>query len=202
MADISKIKLPSGSVYNIKDEVARSTLAGAIKVKGTTTTALTDEATTNPITINSQSYTAIANDAVFYNKKEYVFDGTKWHEFGDMSGLGALAVKDSVSASYTPAGSVAAPEISVASAGSTATIHNPTKATVATAVTAAAPGATAPNNAIVYYSVADETLSLYQIGYNTGDSITTSDVTVKTGDAAYSASAPAFTGTAATIIST
>ena len=202
MAYISKIKLPSGSVYNIKDEVARSTLAGAIKVKVTTTTALTDEATTNPITINSQSYTAIANDAVFYNKKEYVFDGTKWHEFGDMSGLGALAVKDSVSASYTPAGSVAAPEISVASAGSTATIHNPTKATVATAVTAAAPGATAPNNAIVYYSVADETLSLYQIGYNTGDSITTSDVTVKTGDAAYSASAPAFTGTAATIIST
>lgn len=201
MADISKIKLPSGSVYNIKDEVARQTLSGAIKIKGTTTTALTDEATTNPITINDQSYEAIANDAVFYNKKEFVFDGTKWHEFGDMSGLGALAVKDSVSTTYTPAGSVAAPEISVAAAGTTTTIHNPTKATVATSITAAAPGATAPNNAIVYYSVADETLSLYQIGYNTGDSITTSDVTVKTGDASYTASAPAFTGTQATITS-
>lgn len=202
MADISKIKLPSGSVYNIKDEVARQTLAGAIKVKGATTTELADEATTNPITINSESYTAIANDAVFYNKKEYVFDGTKWHEFGDMSGLGGLATKGSVSATYTPAGSVAAPTIEVSSAGSTTTIHNPTKATVATAVTAAAPGATAPNNAVIYYSVADEILSLYQIGYNTGDSITTSDVTVKTGDASYSASAPAFTGTAATITST
>ena len=202
MADISKIKLPSGSVYDIKDAVARQTLAGAIKVKGTTTTALTDEGTTNPITINNESYTAVANDAVFYNKKEYVFDGTKWHEFGDMSGLGSLATKNSVSATYTPAGSVAAPEISVSSAGSTTTIHNPTKETVTTAVTAAAPGATAPNNAITYYSVSDETLSLYQIGYNTGDSITTSDVTVKTGDAAYSASAPAFTGTQATITST
>ena len=193
--------MPSGTIYNIKDEVARQTLAGAIKVKGTTTTALTDEATTNPITINSESYTATANDAVFYNKKEYVFDGTKWHEFGDMSGLGSLATKNSASATYTPAGNVAAPEITVASAGSTTTIHNPTKATVATAVTAAAPGATAPDNAVTYYSVSGETLTFYQLGYNTGDSITTSDVTVKTGDASYSASAPAFTGTAATITS-
>ena len=201
MADISKIQMPSGTIYNIKDEVARQTLAGAIKVKGATTTALTDEATTNPITINNESYTATANDAVFYNKKEYVFDGTKWHEVGDMSGLGSLATKNSASATYTPAGNVAAPEITVASAGSTATIHNPTKATVATAVTTAAPGATAPDNAVTYYSVSGETLTFYQLGYNTGDSITTSDVTVKTGDASYSASAPAFTGTAATITS-
>lgn len=272
MADISKIKLPSGSVYEIKDAVARQTLAGAIKVKGTTTTALTDEGTTNPITISGESYTAVANDAVFYNKKEYVFDGTKWHEFGDMSGLGALAVKDSVStsytpagsvskptftgsemtstgnytpagsvtvstnattnktatvapassgtatytpagsvtftkakstvtpaasgdATYTPAGSVAAPTISVKTAGATTTVKNPTKVTVAKTVVAAAPGATAPANALTYYDVNGETLSLYQLGYTTGDSITTANVTVKTGDAAYSASAPAFTGT-------
>jgi len=103
-------------------------------------------------------------------------------------------------ATYTPEGSVSAPTISVSSAGSTTTIKNPTKATVATAVTAAAPGATAPNNSVTYYSVSDETLSLYQIGYNTGDSITTSDVTVKTGDASYSASAPTFTGTGARLV--
>lgn len=213
MADISKITLPSGTTYDIKDATARAAIGGAIIIRGTTTTALTDGATTNPITIDNESYTAVANDAVFYGNKEFVFDGTKWHEFGDMTGLGALATKDSASGSYTPAGtiavnaasgsgtsytpegSVSAPTISVSSAGSTATIHNPTKATVATAVTAAAPGATAPSNPITYYSVANETLSLYQIGYNTGDSISTSDVTVKTGDAAYSASTPSFTGT-------
>lgn len=213
MADISKITLPSGTTYDIKDATARAAIGGAIIIRGTTTTALTDGATTNPITIDNESYTAIANDAVFYGNKEFVFDGTKWHEFGDMTGLGALATKDSASGSYTPAGtiavnaasgsgtsytpegSVSAPTISVSSAGSTATIHNPTKATVATAVTAAAPGATAPSNPITYYSVANETLSLYQIGYNTGDSISTSDVTVKTSDAAYSASTPSFTGT-------
>lgn len=213
MADISKITLPSGTTYDIKDATARAAIGGAIIIRGTTTTALTDGATTNPITIDNESYTAVANDAVFYSNKEFVFDGTKWHEFGDMTGLGALATKDSASGSYTPAGtiavnaasgsgtsytpegSVSAPTISVSSAGSTATIHNPTKATVATAVTAAAPGATAPSNPITYYSVANETLSLYQIGYNTGDSITTSDVTVKTGDAAYSATQPTFSGT-------
>lgn len=109
MAEISKITLPSGTTYDIKDATARSTLAGAIKIKGTTTTALTDEATTNPITINGSSYKAVANDAVFYAKKEYVFDGTKWHEFGDMSGLGSLATKNNVSATYTPAGTVSQP---------------------------------------------------------------------------------------------
>jgi len=256
MAEISKITLPSGTTYDIKDATARSQIGGAIIIRGTTTTALTDEATTNPITINGDSYTAVANDAVFYSKKEFVFDGTKWHEFGDMSGLGALATKDSASGSYTPAGSVSlsgskssvsqassgtttytpagsiavnastgtgtsytpegsisvnaasgsgtsytpegtvsAPTISVATAGNTDTVHNPTKVTVAKTVTAAAPGATAPDNSITYYSVANETLSLYQIGYTTGDSITTSDLTVKTGDAAYSATQPTFTGT-------
>ena len=97
--------------------------------------------------------------------------------------------------SYTPEGSVAAPTISVASAGSTATIKNPTKQTVAKALQTAAPGATAPSNPITYFAVEGEKLKMYQIGYTTGDSISTEDVTVKTGDASYSASAPAFTGT-------
>ena len=111
-----------------------------------------------------------------------------------------VSAASSGDATYTPAGSVSAPTISVASAGATTTIKNPTKATVTTAVTAAAPGATAPNNNLTYYSVSNEVLSLYQIGYNTGDSITTSDVTVKTGDASYEASAPSFTGTGARLV--
>ena len=109
MAEISKIKLPSGVTYDIKDTVARETAAGSIQLKGTTTTPLTDEATTNPITISGNSYTAKNQDAVFYQKKEFVFDGTKWHEFGDMSGLGELAYKDNTTASYTPAGTVSQP---------------------------------------------------------------------------------------------
>lgn len=60
---------------------------GGIILVGETTTALIDEATTNPIIINGQSYTAQPNDAVIYGKKEFLFDGIKWHEFGDLSGL-------------------------------------------------------------------------------------------------------------------
>lgn len=122
MADISKITLPSGVTYNIKDEVARQTAAGGIQLKGVTTTALTDEATTNPIKINGNDYTAISQDAVFYGKKEFIFDGTKWHEFGDMSGLGDLASKDSASGTYTPAGTVSQPTFTGTSMTSTGTM--------------------------------------------------------------------------------
>ena len=254
MADISKITLPNGDTYDIKDATARAIAGGAIKIKGVTTTALTDEATTNPITIDGESYTAIANDAVFYGKKEFVFDGTKWHEFGDMSGLGSLAYKDSASfnnnqisgtvskptftgaamtstgkftpagsvsvstattsnktatvspassgtTTYTPEGTVSTPTISVATAGATATIKNPTKVTVAKTLVTVAPGAQpAPANAVTYCEVSGETLSLYQFGYTTGDSITTSNVTVKTGDAAYQSTQPNFTGTGVRLV--
>ena len=112
----------------------------------------------------------------------------------------ATVSKTTGTATYTPEGSVAAPTISVATEGTTTTIKNPTAATVATAVTAAAPGQIAPNNNLTYYNVTDETLQLYQIGYTTGSSISTQNVTVKTGDATYSASAPAFTGTGARLV--
>lgn len=100
MPDISKIKFGDVS-YDIKDAVARQTLSGAIKILGATSTALEDESTTNPITVNGQSVTAVANDAVFYNSKEFVFDGTYWHEFGDMTGLGDMAQHDLADVEFT-----------------------------------------------------------------------------------------------------
>lgn len=103
-------------------------------------------------------------------------------------------------ATYTPAGSVAAPTISIATAGSTTTIHDPTAATVVTNVDVANPSETAAEGELVYCSVSNETLSLSKFTATTGASITTSDVTVKTGDAAYEASAPAFTGTGARLV--
>lgn len=111
MPDISKITLPSGQTYDIKDAVARETLGGAIKIKGTTTTALTDGATTNPIQIGGKSYTAVANDAVFYGDKEFVFDGTNWHEFGDMSGIGEMGKVDTGTVTITPKGSNGTSEV-------------------------------------------------------------------------------------------
>lgn len=119
MADISKITLPSGSTYNLKDAQARSDIAGIIAsisggvtFLGETTTALTDQATTNPIMINNVSTTAISGNLVYYNKKEFLFNGTKWIELGDLTTLGTLAYKNSASGTYTPAGSVSQPTFS------------------------------------------------------------------------------------------
>ena len=330
MADLSKITLPSGTTYNLKDAYAREileTLSGYTRFLGVTTTALTDGATTNPITIGGSSVTAQSGDIATYGSEEFIFNGTSWQAFGDLSGLGALAFKDTASGNFTPAGTVSKPTFtgsssnvtvtiannasgnytpagavtaptftgssstssgkftpsgsvtvstngttnktatvssttgtatytpvgtvsqptfsgaSMASTGtftpsgsvalnntnktatvstttgtatytpagtvstptitvtpSTKTIKNPTSQTVAKTVVAAAPGATAPANAVTYYNVNGETLSLYQLGYTTGDSITTADETVVNGITSATASQPTFTGTGARLV--
>ena len=242
MADISKITLPSGTTYNLKDQGARDLIdqmSGYTKFLGVTTTALTDGATTNPIKINSVDVTAEEGNIATYGSAEFIFNGTAWQAFGDLSGLGSLAYKNSASATYTPAGTVSqptftgtqgsvsvsgtvadsvtlaaetssgtgkadvtpagtvsAPTISVKTAGSTTTVKNPTAKTVVTDMSVSAPAAATATGELVYCSVSDETLSLKKFIESTGDSITTSNVTVKNGDAAYEATAPSFTGTA------
>ena len=287
MPDISKITLPSGSTYNIKDAQARSQIAAltggdAVVFIGVSTTELTDGGNQTP-RIDGMNVTPATGQLFFYETQEFIYgpDG-KWHALGSLDSLGELAYQDSASTSYTPegtltpvtftgqssevtitttsdtngnyqpagtvtqptftgnilessgnftpsgevtisinstenktttvsetvdgtttytpAGEISAPVISVTAAGATGTIHNPTKVTVAKTVVATAPGTIAPTNNLTYYSVTDETLSLYQLGYTTGDSITTNDVTVKTGDATYAASIPTFTGKGARLV--
>lgn len=317
MADISKITLPSGTTYDIKDAHARElidAMSNYTDFLGVTTTALTDGATTNPITINEQSVTAKKGNIVTYGSAEFIFNGEAWQSFGDLSGLGSLAFKNSASASYTPAGSVSqptftgtakyisaqvgtatksmtgkytpagtvsqptftgtegtvsvsgtiansvtlsaqvsgatgradvtpagtvsqptftgtekalsvsgtasgsvattynttstgangnftpagtvsTPTISVKTAGSTTTIKNPTSKTVVTDMSVSAPAAGTATGELVYCSVTGETLALSKFVETTGASISTSNVTVKNGDAAYQSSQPSFTGT-------
>ena len=127
MADIYKIKLPSGTEYNIKDSSARTSLSnhetrigtleesveGGIHYRGVTTSALTDGGTTNPITIDGKSYSVQTGDLVIYHTtdkgdKEFIWDGSKWNEFGAGSALKALAYKSQAagSTSYTPGGDI------------------------------------------------------------------------------------------------
>lgn len=309
MADISKITLPSGQTYDIKDATARAAIAGGVAYLGVSTTAITDGGSQKP-TIGGTAVTPINGNLVIYNQAEFIFsgeygDGGTWSEFGDMSNLGDLAYKDSANgsftpsgsvsqptfsgtgvrlvtgnisvpssatftgssstftgsftpsgsvdvgltvgavtvspartgtatytpegtvtqpnftgssstftgsftpsgsvtiskgtgtANYTPEGSVSAPTISVGTAGSTTSIKNPTSKTVVTSVSTDVPSSTALSNQITWCDVSNETLRLYRVARATGASISTSNVTVKTGDAAYTASAPTFTGTGA-----
>ena len=75
MADISKITLPSGTTYNIKDEHARELIdemSGYTDFLGVTTTALSDGATTNPIKINNVDVTAKKGNIATYGSAEFL----------------------------------------------------------------------------------------------------------------------------------
>lgn len=191
-----QITTPNGTTYDIEDRTARQQIVGGIILKGTTTTALTDDATTNPIMIGGVSYTAVNQDAVFYGKKEFVFDGTKWHEFGDMSGLGALATKDSAQGNFTPSGSIA-----VNAASGSGTSYTPEGSVSAPTISVNTAGATqnitpfgsAGTLPELTMTVSDGNLT---IGFSQGTLPSGgTPVAVKTGDASYSATAPSFTGT-------
>lgn len=224
MADLAKITLPSGNVYNFKDTAARQDIeilqnivTGAMHYIGETTTAIQNGDSTNPVIIDGKSVTAKSGDVVIYQSKEYVFSDTddKWHEFGSTGSLKALAFKDAASGQYTPSGSVSKPTFTgneLTSSGkftpsgsvstptitvvpNTTNVKEATGKTMAKAVVATAPGATAPDNPVVYYSVHGETLSLFQLGFETEDSITLKDVSVVNGIKSATSSQLTFTGT-------
>lgn len=236
MADISQIKLPNGTTYNIKDANARERIAALESFTtylGVTTTALTDGATTNPITINNQSVTAQAGNIVLYGNQEFIFDGTHWNQFGDLSSLGTLAYKNTASGSFTPAGTVSQPTFngdtmnstgSFTPAGSvkftnsnkTATVspssgtatYTPEGDVSAPTISVKTAGTTTTVNSITAvgtlptmptYTVSSEVLT---ITAGSPGTLPTkgSNQTVKTGDAAYQATAPEFTGTGVRLV--
>lgn len=174
MPDISQITLPSGTTYDIKDAQARNAKAWL----GITSTELTDGATTNPITINGQQVTATSGNivGVVDSESEFIFNGTAWQEFGNLSDLGALAYKDSASGSFTPAGSVSKPTITV------------------TPTTASVPNVTNVGS-MPTYTVTGETLV---IGAGSVPTLGTA-ISAMTGANAELDSAPSFTGTAGTV---
>ena len=116
MADISKITVPDGTTYDLKDAEAREQIDALSRITwnlGVTTTELTDGADTNPITINGESVTAVNGNIATYGSAEFLFNGSVWQEFGDLSNLGDLAYKNSASSQYQPVGTVSQPTTTV-----------------------------------------------------------------------------------------
>lgn len=60
-------------------------MESVVRYIGVTTTELTDGSTTNPITINGASVTAVNGDTVFYNGTAYSWDGSAWQEAMSLS---------------------------------------------------------------------------------------------------------------------
>lgn len=104
---ISQIVIGSNT-YDIKDAYARQLiedLGDAVYWIGVTTTALTDGATTNPITVSGESVTADIGGMAQYSGEEFVWNGSAWQSIGK-NNFGDLAFADTASASYTPEGTI------------------------------------------------------------------------------------------------
>ena len=187
MADISKITLPSGSTYNLKDEYARTQIAAlaglnTIKFIGVSSQELTDGGTEKPI-INNVEITPSVGDLFFYETNEFIWGSdNKWHALGSLETLGTLAYKNTATATYTPTGDISAPTISIKTAGASTSVNSIENI------------GTLPN---WNCTVSNETLTL---NWDAGTLPTKGEsVTVKTTDATYQATAPIFSGSQATI---
>ena len=107
MADISKINL-GGTVYNIKDSVARDAIVNTLKFKGITTVAITNDGKEVPTDIYGPKATVAdirVGDLVVYDKAEYVWIEKKsgetstkqWCLLDALNAYGKLANKNSAS---------------------------------------------------------------------------------------------------------
>lgn len=164
---ISKVKATDGSTYMIKDSSvwgntnpqtwinnhSTASLADVVDslsnysdFLGVTTSAISEGSTTSQIIIDGNTVTAQKGSIVLKDSKEFIWNGTSWAEFGDLSAitdqLGDLAYKDTAAAAYTPAGTVSQPTFNGTAATVTAkgtpagTVSQPTFTGTAVTITA------------------------------------------------------------------
>lgn len=79
----------------------KQTVVNPMHFIGTSSTAISDGSTTNPITIDSKSTTAEDGDVVLYSGKEYIWGNNKWNEFGSTGSLKAMAFANTASGTVT-----------------------------------------------------------------------------------------------------
>lgn len=86
-------------VYLVKDKEAREQIADMAKFTqflGVTTSNIVNGSTISTIVIDGEDVTAVAGDIVIKGDKEFIFNGSAWAEFGDVSieNLGDFAFVD------------------------------------------------------------------------------------------------------------
>ena len=138
MADISKITMPSGQTYDIKDATARQAIAGGVHYLGVSSTAITDGGTEKP-TIGGTAVTPTNGDICLYGSKEFIYGGTygsggTWSEFGDMTSA-VTGVKGNSESTYR-VGNV---NLTAANIGAAASSHSHGNITSGGDITATAP---------------------------------------------------------------
>lgn len=80
----SKVQEVNSRIDTLEQNIGN--LSNIMNFLGVLTINLNHEATTNPITINGKSHTAVAGDVVIDNAgEEFVFDGSKWQQIGNIT---------------------------------------------------------------------------------------------------------------------
>lgn len=134
MPDIKQLKLPNGNTYDLRDSRVDSIISQGTRWVGVTTTAISDGSTTSIIKIDGADHTAEIGDICSYGSMEFIWNGTKWQEFGSTGSLKALAFKDSASGAVavpkTYSSSFSGTKGSVSVSGTTAGSVSVTKSTV------------------------------------------------------------------------
>ena len=104
---ITSISQKDGVITATKANITAAALglSGAMKFLGTSKTAITDGATTNPIMIGSISTTVTSGNVVLYGSKEFVWIGSAWEELGNE---GSYKVQQSAVSSPSASGSAIA----------------------------------------------------------------------------------------------
>lgn len=119
MADIAFVS-DGSTEYSLRDITARKMiedLAEKSSYIGVTTTPLSEGATTRNIVIDGELVEVEKGNIAVYGNAQFLWMGTKWTKFGDLSSLGKLAYKDSVTTKYTPEGTVANTDIDYTPSG-------------------------------------------------------------------------------------
>lgn len=184
---LGTITAPDLSDYVRKDEVGdlayKDTASGStsVNVPATYTSTFTGEASNVTVSGTTTGSVNVTKSAVTVSKASsgtatYTPQGS--NAASSVSGSCTITPSGSIStgsgtANYTPAGTVTAPTITVDTAGATTSVAE-----------------VASVGSMPTYTVANEVLTI-----TAGAVPTTNSVTVKTGDASYTSSAPAFTGT-------
>lgn len=224
MADISKITLPNGTTYNLKDEVARAGASAGLTITVVDTLPSASASTMGAIYLVKDSTHTGANDVYDEYVTVSVNDAYSWEKLGntdiDLSKYCKAAhihnfTAPAQSIAYTPEGTVTAPSVTVAAkdtAGETATIYSMSSAgnvTTGKAATFTAGSFDAGTLPAWTASVAGETLSfawsagtLPSHGKDAFTTNTPTAVTLPTRtqiNVTATASAPTFTGKSASI---
>ena len=199
---LCEITLPSGNTYQIQDAGAREMIAELLNFHdylGVTTSAIVEDSTINPVMISGQEVTAVQGDVVTRDSDhvEFVFSSVgTWQPFGSLTGLGALAYKNSASGAFTPTGTVSQPTFSGSCTpeGSVGNVALGTKTVKELKTTGTLPSCTMPT-----YAVSNGRLTITDGSFNAGALPTGEDVTVGDGTVT---TQPTFTGSTTSVAGT